>query len=73
MTAQFSKNTGSSCPFWLECNSQCMRRLGGVYIPLPYYVEFFCKTDQYSSCSQYLRGNLLAREKADNFRNAHNL
>ncbi|MEW6520222.1 MAG: hypothetical protein AB1461_12500 [Thermodesulfobacteriota bacterium] len=70
--SHFSKKKGSSCPFWIECNSQCLRRLGGVYIPLQYYVETFCKTREFVSCGHYLLANLLTREKADSFEHAHN-
>lgn len=71
--AHFSENNESRCPFWTECNSQCMRRLGGVYIPFPYYVELFCKSGQFTNCSHYLLGSLLTRERADSFRDVHSL
>jgi len=61
----FSKKNDSNCPFWIECNAQCMRRLGGVYIPLPHYTELLCKTRQYTNCSHYLLGSLVAMNKAE--------
>ena len=68
----FSKKNESYCPFWIECNSQCMRRLGGLFIPLPYYADQFCKTGQFTNCGHYLLGNLLTMERSESLANAYN-
>lgn len=71
--SHFSENNESRCPYWIECNSQCMRRMGGIYIPLQYYVEFFCKSGQFTNCSHYLLGSIFTRERADSNSDVQNL
>jgi hypothetical protein len=51
------------CPYYQpDGNGDCQMTRGGLYIPLAAHIEIFCKTINYSSCPQYIRGLTLLKE-----------
>ncbi|MEJ2690835.1 MAG: PilZ domain-containing protein [Deltaproteobacteria bacterium] len=51
------------CPYFKpDGNGDCQMTRGGLYIPLAGHIEIFCKTTNYSSCPQYIRGLTLIRQ-----------
>lgn len=45
------------CPCWsLDDYGECSITDGGVYIPLPQHIMFFCQSSYFSHCSRYKKG-----------------
>lgn len=63
---------GGRCPYFSEGVHECLMTNGGLYIPMPEYINNLCGTSRFVQCYHYLQGCSVIRDSAGQLDFVHN-